>query len=60
MEEYPDGKLSKDDDGELKMMAFMKNGRLILDFGKDVSWLGFGKKELEVFIKQLTEKLGEM
>lgn len=60
MNTYSDGKLNKNDEGDLQIAAFIKDGRLILEFGKKTSWLGFDKKSLEVFIAGLNNKLGEM
>jgi hypothetical protein len=42
---FPRGKISKDDEGELRMAvrAFPEKGIVALDFGKQVSWLGLDK-----------------
>lgn len=42
---FPQGKLDETDEGELRMAIFEKNGEIIIDFGKDLSWVGFGKEE---------------
>jgi hypothetical protein len=42
---FPQGKLKSDDEGELRMAIFEKEGNIVIDFGKDLSWIGFGKKE---------------
>lgn len=33
MKTYSDGKLNKNDDGDLKIATYIKDGRMIVDFG---------------------------
>lgn len=56
MREYPDGKLNNSDEGQLRMRVYKENGRVMIDFGKDLSWLGFDKKTLRDFIDGLEEQ----
>lgn len=35
---YPDGKLNEDDEGELALKIGVKDGNVVLDFGKPVAW----------------------
>lgn len=56
MEKYPEGKLNDNDEGALNIAAYIEKGRLVLDFGKELSWIGFGKKNLRQFIDTLEEK----
>jgi hypothetical protein len=37
---FSDGKISPDDEGDLRFSLFIQHGRLILDFGKPVAWIG--------------------
>ena len=53
MKTYSDGKLNATDDGDLQIASYIKDGRLILDFGEDTSWLGFDKQSLRTFIDGL-------
>ena len=53
---YSDGKISDDDEGELKMAMYVQDGRVVLDFGKNISWIGFDKKTLRALINGLEEK----
>lgn len=57
---YPDGKLNENDNGELRIATYVKDGRVILDFGKDVSWIGFDKHTLKALIDGLEKKYGEI
>lgn len=45
-EKYPDGKLNQGDEGTLKIATYTKDNRVIMDFGKDLSWIGFDKETL--------------
>jgi len=60
MNKYPDGKLNNRDEGALRIATFVKDGRVIIDFGKDVSWFGFDKQTLRAFIDGLEKKYGEI
>ena len=46
---YPQGKVSIEDEGELKMAVGMSPDRqkVILDFGKPVAWLGLDRETAE-------------
>lgn len=57
---YPRGQIRVDDDGELQMRFAVKDGTLIVDFGKPVVWLGFGRADVEGLIMMLQGKLAEM
>ena len=60
MKAYSDGKLNSNDEGDLKMAVFIKENRVIIDFGKDLSWLGFDKKSLRNFIDGLEDKYKQL
>lgn len=57
---YPDGKLNENDNGELRILTYVENGRVILDFGKDISWIGFDKHTLKTFIDGIQKKYEEI
>ncbi len=58
--EFPDGKLNKDDEGELRMAVGVSDGNVILDFGKPVHWLGLPKEHAIKLAKLLLEKAEEL
>jgi len=60
MEKYPDGKIHQSDEGVLRMAVLIKDGKVIVDFGKDLSWLGFDKQSLRAFIDGLENKYKEL
>jgi hypothetical protein len=39
--EYPDGKLTDDDEGGIRILCTHYKGKVVLDFGTQVIWLGF-------------------
>lgn len=39
--EFPEGKVRKDDQGELVFSVSSKEGNVFLDFGIETSWIGF-------------------
>jgi hypothetical protein len=43
--EFPDGKLSPDDEGAIAMAVAHVSGRVKLSFGKPVAWLGLRPEE---------------
>ena len=51
--EFPDGKINKHDEGELKIAiaADTKNGIVVLDFGKPTTWIGLRPNEVYGLIK---------
>ncbi len=56
MSEYPDGKLKSDDLGELIGALQIVEGRVILEFGKSITWVAFEKETLRSFIDALEDK----
>lgn len=60
MSKYPDGKLHPGDEGELTMAMYIEKGRLVIDFGKDVSWMAFDKASLQRLIAALSEKYAKL
>lgn len=56
MKTYSDGKLNKSDEGDLQIGLYIENGRVILNFGKDLSWIGFDKETLKSLIMAFQDK----
>ncbi len=48
------------DEGDLMIKCYVKNTKVILDFGKNLSWIGLNKEDVENLIKLFKEKLEEM
>ena len=47
--EYPDGKLGPTDSGALVMAVSVDHGRVVVDFGTQVTWLAWSPDEAEGF-----------
>lgn len=47
--EYPDGKLGPTDNGALMMAVSVDHGRVVIDFGTQVTWLAWSPDEAEAF-----------
>lgn len=43
MNNYPRGKLRDDDEGELQIAIATQDNTIIVDFGKNVKWIGLDK-----------------
>lgn len=44
---FPQGKLQSDDEGEIRLAVGQKDGKVVIDFGKPVAWLGFDAEQAE-------------
>lgn len=56
---FPDGKITNDDEGEIRIGITTKDDTVVLDFGKPVAWIGFTKEQAkeigELLIKRSQE-----
>lgn len=43
--QYPDGKLTDSDEGEIRIGITNKDGRIVIEFGKPIYWIGFTKEQ---------------
>lgn len=50
---FPRGKFTKGDEGELRLAVYVKDGTVVMDFGKPVAWMGLDS----VAAKQMAELL---
>jgi len=57
---FPQGKLKDDDEGELRMAVFERDGNIVIDFGKELAWIGFGKDEAIALGEMLIKKANEL
>jgi len=42
---FPEGKIRHDDEGQIRMAIGSRGGKVILDFGKSVVWIGFNPQD---------------
>lgn len=52
---FPKGKVSADDEGELRMAMGNKEGKVILEFGKPIKWVGLDPSDADALIAGLTK-----
>lgn len=52
---FPGGALSEFDEGEIKFRATYAGGKVLVDFGKPVHWLGMSSDEAKQFARVLLD-----
>lgn len=58
--DYPRGRLNPQDKGALTLALYFHGDALVIDFGKEVTWIGMGREELRGLIAVLQDKLKQM
>ena len=56
---YPQGALTKDDEGELKFAVVRHGNKIVLSFGKPVEWIGFDSDQAIELAQLLIKRAGE-
>lgn len=58
---FPAGKLNHNDEGGIMIGVTSKDGRVVIDFGKQVTWVGFTPEEAmqlaAIIVKRATEAM---
>ena len=44
---FPEGKLTKTDEGEIQIGLTHKDGKVVLAFGKAITWIGFTPRQAD-------------
>jgi hypothetical protein len=57
--QYPKGKLTDDDGGELKLGLTVISGIVVMHFGTEVSWIGLRPEDAEAMAHTLLAKAKE-
>lgn len=57
---FPEGKLNEADEGELSMAVAIRDGKVIVDFGKPVVWFGMDAKQATGLGRLLIEKANDL
>lgn len=59
---WPDGRMGGDDDGELAfaIATDKRQGAILIDFGKEVSWIGLDVESATRLRDELTERIMEL
>lgn len=42
---HPEGKLVKDDEGEIQIAVGNADGKVVIEFGKPIAWIGFSPEQ---------------
>jgi len=53
---YPSGKLNKQDEGATLIRIDIEKDVVIIDFGKELKWIGLYKEQAIQFAKMITDK----
>jgi len=53
---FPEGKLTEHDEGEIKFGITTKDEKVILNFGKPIAWLGMTREQAEKLGRLLIDK----
>jgi hypothetical protein len=54
---FPDGKISEDDEGELKFAVLTRNNKILIVFGKPVGCVDLSKDTAKKLVKALMKKI---
>lgn len=57
---FPHGKITPDDEGELKIGLLAKGGKIVLVFGKAVTWIGLPPEDAKKMAMSLLEMVAGM
>lgn len=55
--EFPRGKFNKDDQGELAIAVYVKDKTIIIEFGKEISWIGMGADMADRLAETIKQKV---
>lgn len=53
---YPEGALNETDEGELKLAIGVEDGKVVLNFGKSVAWIGFTPQQALALAESIRQK----
>ena len=45
--QFPEGKLTDSDEGEIRIGITHMNGKVVIDFGKPTAWIGFTAEQAD-------------
>jgi hypothetical protein len=52
---FPEGHLNSNDEGEIRLAVGHQDGKVIIDFGKPVAWLGCNSEQARLLAQSLIE-----
>lgn len=54
--DFPRGKLNEGDEGALQIAVYEQDKTIIIDFGKEVAWIGMDKATAKALANTILEK----
>lgn len=57
--QFPQGKIHKSDEGELKLAIGHKDGKVFLAFGTPTEWIGFDRQQTLMLVESLLKHAAE-
>lgn len=57
---YPGGRLNEEDEGVLPIAILIEDKRIIIDFSKEIRWIGFDKDKARELANVLLSKADEI
>lgn len=58
-DQFPRGKLTEDDEGALAIQVFDYQGETIINFGKQISWIGMSPEQAIEFGQMIIDRANE-
>ena len=58
--QFPEGKLTKHDEGELAFAVFTKDGKVVVDFNTEVTWFGMNPDQAIALAELLVKHAGKI
>lgn len=55
---FPEGKVRDDDQGELRAALGVEKGKVVIDFGKEISWVSLGPGQARALAVELIRLAG--
>lgn len=52
-QQHPEGMLTSDDEGEIKIAIGVHEGKVVINFGKPVSWIGFSPAQARALAESI-------
>lgn len=57
---FPMGHLNKDDEGEIRIGITSHGGKIVIDFGKPIHWIGFSPDQAKDIAQNLIDRANEI
>jgi hypothetical protein len=54
--EHPQGQLDPTDEGELRIAVGVKDGKVVVHFGKPVAWIGFDARQARALAELIRKR----